>query len=257
MLNLTENVLPIIRKTRDITLPHWGNVNSFKNKGVNEADVVTEIDGQVEEFLKQELKAIYPDIGFVGEESDGDRNVATFWLVDPIDGTAHFIRGMPFCTTMLALIDKGEVVFAVIYDFINNIVYHAEKGKGAYKNDTPIRVSGRVEGDFYFGHEIGLKKEENLAFYLRFREMGMPFNCIAAGFEFAIIADGKLDGRICIDPFGKDYDFAPGSLLVSEAGGEVHNIGKEDYDYTNLNFLAGNKNFCAKIRRLLEGQGIK
>jgi fructose-1,6-bisphosphatase/inositol monophosphatase family enzyme len=64
---------------------------------------------------------------------------------------------------------------------------------------------------------------------------------VSAGYEFVLVATGKLEGRICVDAFGKDYDFAPGSLLVSEAGGIVANIGSTTYDYRNTNLIAGNK----------------
>ncbi len=64
---------------------------------------------------------------------------------------------------------------------------------------------------------------------------------ISAGYEFVLVATGKIEARICFDPFGKDYDFAPGSLLVSEAGGIVANIGLTTYDYRNTNLIAGNK----------------
>jgi fructose-1,6-bisphosphatase/inositol monophosphatase family enzyme len=57
-----------------------------------------------------------------------------------------------------------------------------------------------------------------------------------------LVATGKIEARICVDPFGKDYDFAPGSLLVSEAGGAVTNIGTTTYDYRNTNLIAGNRN---------------
>ena len=63
---------------------------------------------------------------------------------------------------------------------------------------------------------------------------------IACGYEYALVAEGKLDGRVCLDGFGGDYDYAPVSLLVSEAGGVVKNIGKDTYDYRNHDFLATN-----------------
>ena len=66
------------------------------------------------------------------------------------------------------------------------------------------------------------------------------FKAGSSGFEFAMVASGKLDGRLCFDSYGKDYDFAPGSLLVEEAGGVVANIGSREYDYRNGNFIAAN-----------------
>jgi len=75
--------------------------------------VVTKLDTDVEEFVSDELTKIYPDIGFVGEEHGGNREAARFWIMDPIDGTGHFIRGLPFCTSMIALVEDGHVNFSV------------------------------------------------------------------------------------------------------------------------------------------------
>ena len=73
------------------------------------------------------------------------------------------------------------------------------------------------------------------------RETVMVLNTINAGYEFAMIATGRIEGRVCVDPYGKDYDFAPGTLLVSEAGGMVTNIGSRTFSIQNLNFIASNR----------------
>ena len=74
------------------------------------------------------------------------------------------------------------------------------------------------------------------------REKSAILQMMTAGYEFVLVATGKIEARMCVDPYGKDYDYAPGSLLVSEAGGIVTNIGSSTYDYRNTNLIAGNKN---------------
>lgn len=245
-------VLPIIRKTRTISLPGWGCCEIIDIKNAHPASIVTETDGAVEDFLKKELYAVYPDIAFVGEENGGNRNAEKFWLVDPIDATGHYMRGLPFTTTMLALIDNGEVVFSVIYDFINDIAYWAEKGEGAYKNDERIYVSSRTLAESYVGVEIRAQEGRNNTLLKNLdRKMG-SFSSISAGWEFAMIACGKMDGRIMVDPFGKDYDFAPGSLLVKEAGGIVTNLGVETYDYRDTNCIVANPKVHTELSKILE-----
>lgn len=176
----------------------------------------------------------------MGEEFGGDRKSETFWLSDPIDGTGHFIRGIPFCTTMLALVDKGQVAFALIYDFVNDDVYHAELGKGAYKNDEKISVSDRTLQQAYLHCEVNSNKEENRAVLSVVENKANLINTLNSGFEFVLVACGKTDGRIVYNGFGKDYDFAAGTLLVKEAGGIVRNFKSDNYDYKNLNFIATN-----------------
>src|SRR4051812_7360836 len=83
-------------------------------KSGSPADVVTALDQETEKRLAEQLADYDPGIAFRGEEYGGDESATTTWIVDPIDGTGHFVRGIPWCTTMIALVDRGEVVVSVI-----------------------------------------------------------------------------------------------------------------------------------------------
>ncbi|HLD01990.1 MAG TPA: inositol monophosphatase [Patescibacteria group bacterium] len=221
---------------------NFGNVVVDKKKTKSAADVVTKLDLETEKFLFEDLKKRYPYIGFKGEET-GSINISSgkFWLVDPIDGSAYFIRGVAGCTTILALIDGGIVKIGIIYDFVNNALYFAERGKGAYLNNNPIRVSDRNPEDSFISVECNINDEV----LQQFLELKRRYDVIGAGYpsgsQHAMVACGQLEGRICLNAYGKDYDFAAGSLLIQEAGGVVANLGKTTYDYTDVNFLAANK----------------
>lgn len=247
-----ETVLPIMRGMRELLLSQWGTAEITENKGDTAVSVVTEIDTAVEKSVAASLAVHFPEISFVGEEYGGDRSAERFWLMDPIDGTAHYIRGLPFCTSMLALIENGRVIFSVIYDFVNDDMYWASLGNGAFKNDTPIQVSNRSLADAYIGFESHLQKPENLQKHMELYGKTVIVKVICAGWEYVQVAQGKTDGRITHNPFGKDYDYAPGSLLVSEAGGVVANIGLSTYDYQNLSFLACGPSM---YKELTEGDG--
>ena len=239
-INFYDEVLKIVKKTRDISLPKYGLASVDGQKTDSAADVVTQVDVDIENFLKSEFAKLDPTIDFVGEESGGDKSKNKFWLVDPVDGTAHFVRGMPFCTTMVALIENGEVIFSAIYDFVNDVMYHAAKGKGSFKNEEKIQVSNREISSSYLCWNSHIEKKENFEIFQKLQKKSVMIKTVSAGFEFAMIASGKLEGMASFDPHGKDYDFAPGVLLVSEAGGIVKNIGSDKYDFTNLDFIAAN-----------------
>ncbi len=245
-------IVEVIRKTRLMSLPSFGNIDVKAYKTESESDAVTQIDLDIEEFLKSELKALYPDISFVGEEFGGDKGADAFWLADPIDGTAHYIRGIPFSTTMLALIRGGKVQLSVIYDFVNDIAYYAERGKGAYKNGEKISVSNRDLHHAYISCEVNSLKEENREVLYQIRKRAPQIVLRSSGYEYILVATGKIEARVTYDPFCKDHDCAPGSLLIEEAGGVVKNFNSEGYDYTNLSFYAGN----AKVyEELMKGEG--
>ena len=255
-MSYKDTVLPIIRSVRNIVLQNHGTVESLGSKTDRPFDIVTEIDKNVENFLKENLVKVYPEIKFVGEEYGGDRDAKCFWLVDPIDGTAHYMRGLPFCTTMLVLIDNGEVVFSAIYDFLNDDMYWAEKGNGAYKNDTKIHVSDRSLNEAYVSIETKIFKKENQILFGEIGKKAALFNSINAGWEFAMVASGKLDARLGFDPYGKDYDFSPGSLIVAEAGGIVTNVNKDTYDYRDTSHIACNPVIYEELKNILKDHKI-
>ena len=203
---------------------------------------VTDADKATERCIREILETERPDDGILGEEFGSDiTGKNRYWVIDPIDGTMHFVRGNPFCTTMVVLIEDGEPIFSAIYDFVNDIMYHAEKGKGSFKDGERINVGDRPVEQSVVALETDQSKPINVEIRNKVRERSLLFQSISAGYEFVLVATGKIEARICFDPFGHDYDFAPGCLLVAEAGGIVNNIGSESYDFKNVNLIAGNK----------------
>ncbi len=239
-MSYREQILPVMRGMRELLLSGWGTAGITQHKGDSPVNIVTEVDTQVEKEVAAKLIELYPEIDFVGEEFGGNRDSKKMWLMDPIDGTGHYIRGMPFCTSMLALIEQGEVVFSVIYDFIKDDMYWAEKGKGAYCNKKPLHVSSRPLREAYIGVETNISRPENSRILNELRDKAIVVQTISSGWEHAMVAAGKMDGRIMFEPYGNDYDFAPGSLLIREAGGVVNNVYSSAYDYRNTSVLAVN-----------------
>jgi len=249
-MTYTNKVLPIIKSAGKDLLKYYGKIKISGQKGKLAHSVVTELDLKTEKNLSTKLSRIYPGIDFFGEEFGGKKTSKRFWLVDPIDGTAHFIRGIPFCTTMIALVDSGKVVFSAINNFVTGEIFYAELGRGAKLNGRPIHVSDRQLVDGYLTFEINLDKKENLDLFLDLKKKTMLFKTVSCGYEMGLIAQGKIEGRIALDPYGDDWDYAAGSLLVAEAGGQVVNIGKKSYSYSDHNFIMGNKSICQEIKKI-------
>lgn len=246
-MNYQEKVLPILKETREMLLEGFGVAQIVSQKSKLASDVVTELDTAVESFVRNKLQESYPEISFVGEEFGGDRTADRFWLIDPIDGTGYYIRGMPFCTTMLALVENDQVIFSAIYDFVNDDMYWAQKGYGAFKNQERLQVSNRSLKESYVSWETHIREAKNREIWDRLEQLTQFTKVMAAGWDFVMVATGKLDARVTFDPFGQDYDFAAGSLLVSEAGGKVANLYTHDYDYKNTSFIAANPFIYAEL----------
>ena len=240
MSSLLEQAIALVRETRAMSLPSYGNIEVTHRKTSSASDVVTQLDHDIERFLAERLQVLDPGATFRGEEFGGEKESERFWLCDPIDGTAHLVRGLPFCTTMLALIESGVVTFSVIYNFVDDVLYHAVRNGGAWRNGHRLRVSNRPLSDAYISFETRLNQPQNLDAYLKLRSSASLISTINCGYEFAMIAEGRLEGRIMLDPYGHEWDYAPGTLLVSEAGGVVANLRTRSYDYRNKDFIAAN-----------------
>lgn len=200
-------------------------------------DLLTKFDTQVEDRLCAALQEKYPDIPFVGEESGGDYTSAEFWLVDPLDGTIHFTRGMPFSMIMVSLIQHRQPVLSALYNFATGDFFSAWRGGGAYLNDAPITVSKKKSSEAVILTEMNLSANDNI---YSFQELDRRFKLIdtcSAGFEFSLVARGAIEARVTKDPYGKAYDFAPGALLVSEAGGVVRELSGADFTIDSRDFV--------------------
>jgi len=210
-------VISVFKSLRETLLSGYGN---FDHTSKSDHSPVTVYDVEVEETLKSRLAGAFPEIGFTGEETGVSGNTDTYWLVDPIDGTSSFIRGLPFCTNMAALVQDGQVIAAVIYDFVNDVLYTALKGQGALKDGTPIHVKERPAGDHFIysmtPSSIGPVKES-----LNELKMRTLLPVGAAGHTYMQLAEGKIDGILNLNKGYGLHDNAPGLFICEEAGVSV------------------------------------
>ncbi len=247
LVSLQKHAEQIVKTAADKLKPYFGNVKYEQKSNADYFDVVTELDKSTEKTISSELEKVDPSFGFYGEEFGQARKGKRQWILDPIDGTSLFIRGIPFCSTMLALAEGPDVLISIIVNIANGDVYTAIKDGGAKKNGKAIKVSTRSLNEAYIGFEINRSIAGNNEIAERFSSLSAPYKTMNSGWEFCMTAEGKLDGRIQKDPWGGIYDFAPGSLLVREAGGIVNNIGESTFDYRNLNIIATNKRIYSEL----------
>lgn len=215
-------------------------------KGVN--DFVSEVDVAAEKEIIYHLSRAYPDHAILGEETglNGDEEADYRWLVDPLDGTTNFIRGIPHYAVSIACLYKGKVEHAVIVDPVRREEFTASRGRGAQLNGRRIRVSKLpgLEGAL-LGTGIPFKDhcDDKLGPYSKSIEV-LAAQCAgirragAASLDLAYVAAGRLDAfwEIGLAP----WDIAAGSLLVREAGGLVADIDASDNYLESGNIVCGN-----------------
>lgn len=200
-------------------------------------NLVTEMDARAEVLILERLRAAFPDDAILSEEAgtlagrSGRR-----WLVDPLDGTTNYAHGLPLFAVSIALEVDKEVRLGVIYDPNLDELFVAERGGGAFVNDTALAVSTTATLDESllatgFPYDIRESMENNLAQYaaLSLRSRGVR-RLGSAVLYLSYVAAGRMDGywELRLAP----WDVAAGSLLVEEAGGRVTNLagGRLDLD---------------------------
>jgi myo-inositol-1(or 4)-monophosphatase len=202
-------------------------------------DFVSKADIASEAILKDELLGARPSYGWLAEEGGeiAGQDPTRRWIVDPLDGTTNFLHGMPHWSVSIALEHKGEVVAGVVFDPAKDELFYAEKGKGAWLNNSQrLRVSGRAKMiEAVFATGVPFAGMPFLPQALQDLARLMP-QCAGmrrwgvASLDLAYVAAGRFDGywERSIPP----WDIAAGLVIVREAGGFVMPIleGREMLD---------------------------
>ncbi len=220
-------------------------------------DFVSRADLAAEKIIRDELMAARPTYGWLGEETgeaDG-ADPTRRWIVDPLDGTTNFLHGLPHFAVSIALEHKGEIVAGVVFDPAKDELFWAEKGAGAWMNETRIRVSGRrnmSEALLATGIPFGAKK--TLPAMMRDLARLMPATAGVrrwgvVALDLAYVAAGRFDGFWEREIY--PWDMAAGMLLVREAGGfaEALREGREIFESGTI--LAGNGELFAQVAKVL------
>ena len=233
-----------------------GEIENLQVSMKGPANFVSLADKRAEDMLYTDLNKARPGYGFLGEEGgnrDGTDKSHT-WIVDPLDGTTNFLHGIPQFAVSIGLAREGQVIAGLIYNPANDELYMAEKGSGAFLNDTRLRVAGRKQlnecviacglphigrGDFELSRNEMAALQPKVAGLRRFG---------AASLDLAFVAAGRLDGywERNLQP----WDIAAGLILIKEAGGTVGDINGGDV-LTTGNVVAGNEFVHGALTKIL------
>lgn len=245
MLNIA---LRAARKAGDIIARSAEQLDrvQIEMKGGN--DFVTEVDRAAEREIIRQLSTTYPDHAILGEESgaSGIKDAEYQWIIDPLDGTTNFIRGIPHYAVSIACLYRGQVEHAVVLDPIRREEFTASRGRGAQLNGRRLRVSPAksLEGTL-IGTGIpykGRSEADIPAFMNSLEAVAKQTAGIrrggSAALDLAYVAAGRLDGFWEISL--QKWDIAAGLLLIKEAGGLVSDFKGGTTYWDNGNIVAGN-----------------
>ena len=236
----------------------YGRPHEITMKGA--INLVTEADVASETAIIASLEEDAPSIAFLAEESgEGQENLLEkeerLWVIDPLDGTTNFAHGFPLFAVSIALVEQGAPELGVIYCPLQDELFCAWAGGGAWLNGSRISVTGT---EFLvqaligtgFPYDIHRRLDEVMA---QMRAILPKVRDIrrggAAAVDLAYVACGRLDGFWERDL--KPWDTAAGWLLVREAGGVVTDYDGRDYSLTGDRILAANPHLHPLLAREL------
>ena len=231
---------------------------SVKSKGV--ADIVTATDFEAQRVVVRRLRRVFPDHGILAEEGlDTTAGAEWRWILDPLDGTKNFARGIPNFCVSIAAERRGRVEVGVVYDPIHAELFVGVRKHGAWCNGKPIRVSTVKDLRSAFlatgcPHRVGqFMKSVGLTFG-RFAGLSMGVRDRGAGaLDLCYVACGRLDGYWEIDQ--SPWDIAAGGLIVEEAGGRMSDFRGGSFDIYGAETVASNKKVHDAILRVLRMPG--
>lgn len=222
-----------------------GTTLTINRKQGEERNLVTQIDKEAEKKIIARIKERYPGHGIMGEESGDSGGASDYkWIIDPLDGTTNFTHGVKTFCVSIGVEHKGELLAGVIYDPNLGEMFHAEKGKGAFLNNVPIRISKTdtlINALLVTGFPYRLKEhgDEIVRHFVNFLQESQGIRRIgSAALDLAYVACGRFDGywEVFLNP----WDMAAGKLIVQEAGGMVTDFAGKPSSIHKPDVLATN-----------------
>ena len=228
---LVDEAVELVRQAGELTL-QWFRTAGLAIDAKDDGTPVTEADRAAERLIREELARRHPDDTVLGEEeglSEGSSDRR--WVVDPIDGTKAFTRGVPLFSNLLAVEDEhGPLVGVINMPALGETVY-AGRGRGCFCNGVEARVSSvdAVDRAYLTTSGFGYWPEEPL---LAVKRSGWALRTWGDGYGYALVATGRVEAMV--DPAAAAWDLAPMPVILGEAGGRFTDwTGAEQVDGGN------------------------
>ena len=231
---------------------HYGRVKSVTYKAGASTNLVTNVDREIEEYVKRRIRRTFPKDGILAEESaEEQRSNGRKWVIDPLDGTTNFAHGLPLFCISIGLEEAGQILAGAVYNPILNELFFAAKGQGATLNGKKIRVSGarKLERSLLvtgFPYDVHTHPERSLPYFNWMIQRAQGVRRLgSAAIDLCYVAMGRFDGFF--EVFLNPWDTAAGMVILKEAGGKITNFEGKPFSIYERQLAASN----GKIQREL------
>ena len=245
-------------KASKVLIRDFGEIEKLQVSEKGPGDFVTASDKRVEKIIINELNVENSKYSVLCEEKGEliGKNKEKRWIIDPIDGTTNFLNGLPHFAISIAYEEKGEILSGIIFDPIKNEMFFAEKGQGAYLNNTRTRVSNKsdfknsllVTGGPRYTSNI---KDKVFKEYIELAKKVRPpiRKSGSAALDLAYVAAGRFDGSWQREL--KYWDIAAGVIILKESGGFINNLRGDNYLQDKIDIVATNSKIHKELSTFL------
>ena len=241
----------------------FGEIENLQVLAKGPGDFVTSADKRTEKILIDELQKAHPEYGIITEETGiiNKTNLKNRWIIDPIDGTMNFLNGVPQFAISIGYEEDSEIKCGVIFNPITNEMFCAEKGNGAYLNNSRIRVSSKKkikDALLVTGGPKGASKIKDKIFseYINVsKNVSNVRKFGSAALDMAYVACGRFDGYWQREL--NYWDIAAGIIILKEAGGFVDFFEEDPNLPLKKNILATNSSIHDELRDLINKKEIE
>jgi myo-inositol-1(or 4)-monophosphatase len=248
--------LEITRQAGKLALSYYEQAKNgslaITTKGTQ--DWLSEADQAVERLIRREFAAAFPQDGFWGEETGGSQGNQGVWVVDPIDGTSNFVRGIDLWCISVAYHQPGEASLGFIFDPVHERMYSAQKGGGAFCNGKPIKVSQRKAPDrslVILGTSLRTPIEMHHAIFGYLHKHKFDYRRLgSAAIGLTEVASGRVEAYF--ERHLNSWDCLAGLLLVQEAGGACTPFESDEFIKNGGMVLGSNAALRLELERLME-----
>ena len=241
----------------------FGELEYLQVSSKGPGDFVSSADKRTEKIIIEELQKAHSEYGIITEESGtiNEANIKNRWIIDPIDGTMNFLNGIPQFAISVGYEENNEIKCGVIFNPITNEMFCAEKGNGAYLNNSRIRVSNKKKLNdalLVTGGPKSTSKIKNKIFSEYINVSNNVSNVRkfgSAALDMAYVACGRFDGYWQREL--NYWDIAAGIVILKEAGGFVDFFEDDPITPLKKNILATNSNIHDELRDLIKKKDIE
>jgi len=241
----------------------FGEIENLQVLAKGPGDFVSSADKRTEKILIDELQKAHPNYGIITEETGiiNKSNTQNRWIIDPIDGTMNFLNGVPQFAISIGYEEDGEIKCGVIFNPIMNEMFCAEKGNGAYLNNSRVRVSNKKkikDALLVTGGPKGASKIKDKIFseYINIsKKVSNVRKFGSAALDMAYVACGRFDGYWQREL--NYWDLAAGVIILKEAGGFVDFFEEEAKSPLKKNILATNSHIHEELKGLINEKVIE